>query len=308
MSRSLRPLVEVYIRHLTARGYAARTLSDTASTLGRLVSFLAARKITQASDVTPEALVAYQQALLTEPTSRGRPAALGTQVYLVGRVRSFFRYLARSGMLLMDPSVHLELPRVVPRLPARVLTQADVRRLLVAPAVRTDRGLRDRAILELFYSTGIRVSELIGLDVHDIDFAAGELTVRRGKAGRGRRIPVGTAAVVWVRRYLEESRPRLARLTRELALFVSYRSRRMTRRDVSELVRRYAKRAGIALTVTPHALRHTFATHMLAGRASLRHLQQMLGHVKLTTTQVYTRVDLSDLKEVHRRCHPRGRG
>jgi integrase/recombinase XerD len=163
-------------------------------------------------------------------------------------------------------------------------------------------------MLELFYSTGLRVSEVTALDVADVDLADAVLAVRRGKGGKGRRIPVGAAACQWVGRYLRDARPQLVRKPSERHLFLSTRGHPLSRGDVAKIFRTIVRAAGLRIRVTPHTMRHTFATHMLRGKASLRHVQEMLGHALLSTTQIYTRVDISDLKDVHRRCHPRGRG
>jgi integrase/recombinase XerD len=182
-----------------------------------------------------------------------------------------------------------------------------VRQLLLAPDVTEVLGLRDRTILEVLYSTGIRISELIALDIPDIDLEAQELHVQRGKGGKRRSIPTGGPACLWVARYLETSRPQLQEKATERALFLSWRGQRMDRSNLARIVRALGKKAGIPFKVTPHGLRHAFATHLIQRRASLRHVQEMLGHAKIGSTQIYTHLDLSDLKETHGRCHPRGR-
>lgn len=307
MSASLNTLLGRFLAHLAAAGFAESTREGYVLTLRHLIAFLGERAMHQASDVTPRALEAYQSHLVTRGSHTDGPLALNTQVGRIGQVRQFFRFLAKQGHLLADPSVVLETPRVPQRLPGRVLSLAEMKRLLVAPDVKTVLGLRDRAILELMYATGIRVGELTALAVSDIDHVAGELTVKRGKGGRGRLVPVGGAACQWVSRYLNGARPVLVRRRGDAAMFLSWRGRRMRGPDVLMMLTRYVKAARIPGRVTPHTMRHTFATHMLRGKASLRHIQELLGHARLTTTQIYTRVDLTDLKDVYRRCHPRGR-
>lgn len=308
MRDSLDTLLETFLAHLTIAGFAESTRMGYLLTLRQFLVFLSERDIHRVADVTPQVLVTYQNQIITRGSHDQGPLAVSTQLLRVCRVRQFFRFLVKQNYLLADPSVVLETPRVPRRLPARVLSIAEMKRLLVAPDVKTALGLRDRAILELLYACGIRVGELIGLTVQDIDLVAGELAVRRGKGGRARQVPVGTAACLWVGRYLNEVRSCLVRRHGEITLFVSRGGRRQDRTDVMMMIRRYAHAARIPGRVTPHVIRHTFATHLLKGKASLRHIQELLGHARLTTTQIYTRVDLTDLKEVYRRCHPRSRG
>jgi integrase/recombinase XerD len=308
MSRPLGPLVTRFLADLKGRGYSPRTIEEYRHALARLLEHLADHGIEKASEVTSASLVAYQARLAAQGGLHGRPLTQGAQANVIGQIRTLFKFLVRTGQLLTNPASELEMPRCVRRVPDRVLDLSSMKRLLLVPDVRTARGLRDRGMLELLYSTGLRVSELIGLDVFEIDLAEGELLVRRGKGGKNRRVPVGEAAVIWVGRYLKDARPQLAVRRGEPALFLSKRGRRLDRANVAKIVRTHAKAAGIEKRVTPHTMRHTFATHMLRGKASLRHLQELLGHLRLETTQVYTKVDISDLKEVHRRCHPRGRG
>lgn len=307
MSRLLAGLVTQFLADRKAAGYSERTLEGYRCTLAHLLSVLDEQGIDDVQGLTADALTAYQKQLLVDGGKTGRRLALSTQACHIAQVRTFCRFLVTREYALIDPARGLVPPRVVRRPPDRVLDHAAMSRLLMAPDTRTPRGARDRAMLELFYSTGLRVSELTALDVYDVDLVEGELAVQRGKGSKGRRVPVGAAACQWVGRYLGEVRPALVRRASELALFVSQRGRRLNRRDVAALVQAHAKAARIRMRVTPHTLRHTFASHMLRGRASLRHLQEILGHAQLTTTQIYTKVDITDLKEVHRRCHPRGR-
>ena len=308
MRSSIESLTEPFIRYLRTTGYAVRTIDHFRLMLRLLSRFAQEQGAQTVREITRRMLGEYQSRLLTEPGARGKPLTADSQAHHIGRLKIFFRYLVRQGLLLVDPACDLETPHVPRRPPTNVLDLAGVEKLLRAPDVRTVLGVRDRAMLELLYSSGLRVSELAGLDVYDIDLAVEELRVRRGKGGKSRLVPVGKIACQWVGRYLREVRPQLARRRpHEVALFVSGRGRRLVRQNLARIVSAYGRAAGLRLRVTPHGLRHAFATHMLRGKASLRHLQEMLGHVKLTTTQIYTQVDITDLKNVHRRCHPRGR-
>lgn len=308
MSRLLSALADHYLAERAARGARPRTIECWRGTLKHLIAFLAGHGIDRIDQVTPHHLTAYQEHLMGARGPDQRPVSLGRQAQRVCEVRIFFTHWLKRGVLLVSPAAHLELPRLPRRFPRHVPDEASVKRLLDQPDVTTALGLRDRAILELFYSTGLRASELADLDVDDIQTAEGELEVRRGKGAKSRRIPVGAAACVWVDRYLARARSQLVRRAAQTALFLTCRGRRLHRRDLVAIVSGHAARAGLKRRLTPHSLRHAFATHMLRGKAGLRHLQDMLGHAKLATTQIYTRVEISDLKAVHRRCHPRGRG
>jgi integrase/recombinase XerD len=222
-------------------------------------------------------------------------------------LRSFFAWLARRRVVLFDPAETLVLGDRTEPLPKTVLTESEVQALLVAPG-RGAVGLRDRAILETLYSTALRRAELVGLDLYDLD-AAGELVrVRQGKGRKDRYVPVGAHALEALRRYIHQARPELAATPKEPALFVAAVTRRRLRvKTLNWIVRRHGEAAGLEKRVTPHVLRHTCATHLLQGGADLRHVQAILGHASIATTQVYTRVAVEDLAAVHRRHHPRRR-
>lgn len=295
-----------FLQELEARGYSPRTLEHYRWSLGRFLEFLEGRGIHSFNEATRQTLTEYQTRTLLEKTREGRPLTAGTRLHLLGQLRQFFRYLVRHGHLLMNPAETLALPRTVKSPPKFVLTLPQVRRALLAPDVTNVLGLRDRAMLEVLYAAGIRVSELLALDVPDIDLEAQELHVHRGKGGKARSVPVGAPACLWVSRYLETSRPQLQEKASQKALFLSCRGQRMDRANIARIVRTLGRKAKIPFKVTPHALRHAFATHLVQRQASLRHVQEMLGHEKISSTQVYTHLDLSDLKDTHGRCHPRG--
>lgn len=296
-----------FFAHLRVQRYSVRTIDNYRGSLTHFAAFLTSAGVHAFHEVTPRHLVSYQTQLLAAGGERGRPLTVNAQANVAGQIKVFFKFLMQTHQLLANPAQELALPRRTARPPTDVLDLAAMRRLLRAPNVRTRKGLRDRAILELLYSTGLRATELANLNTADVVLDEGELTVRRGKGAKDRLVPVGQAACLWVGRYLKESRPSLAKHPGAIALFLNRQGRRLTRRSLSKIVRQRAKAAGLTTKVTPHTLRHTFATHMLRGRASIRHIQEILGHVRLSTTQIYTQVDITDLKREHRRCHPRGR-
>ena len=218
-------------------------------------------------------------------------------------LRSFYRHLRREGVRDSDPTAALSSPRRGRRLP-QVLTRGEVAKLLAQARGTEPRALRDRALLELMYACGLRVSEVIGLEVADLDLDAGVLRAR-GKGSKERVVPVGRAAVGAVRDYLERGRPRLVGALAEPKAFVNARGRALTRQGLYKIVQRHAAAAGLDGRMSPHTLRHTFATHLLAGGCDLRSVQEMLGHADVATTQLYTHLSNQRLKEVYFKAHPR---
>ena len=219
-------------------------------------------------------------------------------------VKGFYRHQVRKGRLGVDPSAELELPKLGRSLPGS-LSEREVTALLAAPDVEQPLGLRDRAMLELLYASGLRISELVGLTATALNLRQGVLRII-GKGGKERLVPVGQEALKWVERYLESARPMLVRGRATSALFPSRQGRPMTRQTFWHAIKRYAAVAGIDRDISPHTLRHAFATHLLNHGADLRAVQMMLGHADLSTTQIYTPIAQRRLKELHREHHPRG--
>ena len=227
-----------------------------------------------------------------------------TTARLLSSLRRFYQYLLREGLIQADPSAQIDAPKLGRPLP-KALTEAEVESLLQAPDVNRLLGLRDRAMLELLYASGLRVSELVNLQVPQLNMRQCVLRVV-GKGNKERLVPLGEEAAEWLQRYLEEGRPALLRGRLNDGLFVTQRGAAMTRQAFWYLTKRYARQAGIASGLSPHGLRHSFATHLLNHGADLRVLQMLLGHSNLSTTQIYTHVARERLKSVHAVHHPRG--
>jgi integrase/recombinase XerD len=241
-------------------------------------------------------------AYLTQRVKAGaRPR---TTARLLSSLRRFYQYLVREGRLQVDPSAQIDAPKLGRPLP-KALTEAEVESLLQAPDVTQLLGLRDRAMLELLYASGLRVSELVNLHVSQVNQRQGVLRVV-GKGNKERLVPLGEEAAEWLERYLEEARSSLLQGKLNDELFVTQRGSAMTRQAFWYLIKRYARKAGIAAGLSPHGLRHSFATHLLNHGADLRVLQMLLGHSNLSTTQIYTHVARERLKGVHAAHHPRG--
>jgi integrase/recombinase XerD len=256
-----------------------------------------------ALEVTHTQLTEFIGQLGTGERGNGKAVAPATVQRKVACLRSFYRHLRRDEILDHDPTAELRAPRSTHKLP-QVLSRAEVKRLLEAPRGTEPRGLRDRALLELMYACGLRASEAIGLEVADVDLEDGVLRAR-GKGGKERLVPVGRQAVSAVRAYVERGRPRLVGNRAEVRLFVNSRGTGLTRQGLYKIVQRHAASAGLAGRMSPHTLRHTFATHLLAGGCDLRSVQEMLGHADIATTQIYTHLSAERLKDSYFEAHPR---
>ena len=232
---------------------------------------------------------------------RARPRTTGR---LVSSLRRFYRFALREGIRADDPTVDLEAPRIGRSLP-KSISEAEVESLLAAPDVGTDQGLRDRAMLETLYASGLRVSELVGLKTVQVSLQTGVVRIL-GKGAKERLTPLGQEAADWISRYQREARPGLLGARKSDALFVTARGGPMTRQAFWALIKRYAAAAGIRGAVSPHTLRHAFATHLINHGADLRVVQLLLGHADISTTQIYTHVARERLKSLHRKHHPRG--
>ena len=298
-------LLQLYEDELAVR-YTERTLPSYLPHVHAFLGWLSARGI-ELGAVRTEDLAAYQSELYTLRRKDGKPYAASYQSMRLSVLKSFFRFLARRGFLLHDPSAEIEHPKTESRLPRTILTKDEARRILEAPDTKTPRGLRDRAILETFYATGIRVSELASLTPYDVDTEERTLRVLLGKGRKDRNVPLTRAAAFAIEAYLVKARPQLVGPRKVRFLFLQDRGGKMDRSTLARIVSHWAKAARVKKHVTPHTFRHSVATHLLKGRADIRHIQALLGHSSLRTTERYTRVEISDLREVIRRAHPRGR-
>jgi integrase/recombinase XerD len=292
-------------QYLILRGLSERF---TVSTTGELPAFFAhlhAQGIRTVVDLTPGVVQSYRLALFYAHY-RGRRLSLLTQSKRIGYVKAFTRFLCQDGWTLTNAGADVPPITAPRRLPRVWLSEAEVATLLESPPLDRPLRLRNRALLELFYGTALRNSEMCGLHLDALDLVSNEVRVRYGKGGKSRLVPVGDEARRWLLRYLDEVRPGLARTAGEAAVFLTARGEPFCRHTLAVVVRHTAHAAGLQKTVTPHVLRHACATHMLRRGASLRHVQELLGHASPSTTQLYTRVDIADLHAVHARFHPRG--
>lgn len=294
----LDPLAERYLSRLRVEGgLATNTLESYRRDLAKFQQYLSRQGIRMGAAISPQTVVEFLAALKRERLAASSIARI------VSAMRGWFRFLTRERLADGNPLRDLALSKRPVRLP-KTLTLQEVTALLDLPALPSAEDQRDRAMLELLYASGLRVSELVGLALSHIDLNAGCLRVI-GKGAKERVVPMGQPARAALAHYVEHVRPALAKGRACRALFISRRGRPLTRQAFWKLLRRRAERAGIAKSISPHMLRHSFATHLLEGGADLRAVQAMLGHASIATTQIYTHVDRSRLKQIHRTYFPR---
>jgi len=296
-----------FLTALLVKGSSPQTVNTRRLRLGAFIEWCGTRSITSPTQVTKPVIEAYQRHLFHRRLPNGKPLSFGTQHGSLVAVKRLFRWLTRSNVLLYNPASEIELPRLGRRLPRHVLTAPEVESVLAVPDVKDPLGLRDRAALEVLYSTGVRRSELVKLHVFDVDVERGTILVREGKRSNDRVVPIGERALAWIEKYQREAREQLLTDPNNTVLFVSRLGDGLTAGHLTMIVRRHVKAANIGKTGSCHLFRHAMATLMLEGGADVRMVQVMLGHASLNTTALYTHVAIRALKEVHDRTHPGAR-
>jgi integrase/recombinase XerD len=292
-----------FLEWALAAGYADHTGATRDRAISRFIAWCDERGLTQLQEITRALLERYQRHLWLHRKTDGSPLSLTTQESLLNPLRAFCKWLAREHHVLYNPASELVLPRSPRQLPKALLAVAEVEHVLNQPDVTELTGLRDRAILETLYSTGMRRLELTNLGIFDVDLNRGTVMIRQGKGRKDRLIPIGARACAWIQKYLDEVRPQLLARSDERALFVTDYGEPFERNRLSDLVKKYMRHAGIAHG-SCHALRHACATHMLENGADIRFIQALLGHTELSTTQIYTQVAIGKLIEIHAATHP----
>jgi integrase/recombinase XerD len=301
---TLETLVRQFLKSLKVRGLSERTIAGVAWKLGKFLAYLTCREITEVTGITKEVVATFQVHLYERINQQGRPNGVHHQNRMLSAVKQFTRYLKEYDVIVADPAREVHYAKEPKSLPRGILTPAEARKILNAPDTKSVIGYRDRTILELLYSSGIRKDELITLTLGDVDYTDGFLRVV-GKGNKERVVPLGRIACRFLENYIKSVRPELLGNPYEKTLFLSQRRRPLSKNMVWELVKRYAKKAKIQKNVHPHTFRHTCATQMLRNKAHIRAVQELLGHSSLDSTQVYTHVSITDLKEIHKSCHPR---
>ncbi len=294
-----------YNEWMQALGWSERTQESYNGNVHFFLNYLLKEtSLENLNGIDGKTLSGFQTFLYHSETKQGKRLALSSQHNKLVSVRSFFHWLYESGVLLFDLSAALNLPKKRRGLPKGVMSEQQVEKLLEQPKINTTLGFRDRTILETLYSCGIRNSELRNLAVYDVDLKQLQLMVRKGKNAKDRVVPLGEIAADFIHEYLISARPKLTREETE-KLFISKNGLQITKANLIWMFKKYVKKAGLQAQYTPHSLRHSCATHMLRAGADIRYIQELLGHASVATTQLYTKVEVADLRAMHRQCHPR---
>ena len=304
---SLRATAREYLSWCETRAYTPATVQHRADSLKIFVEWCGHRALSKPSEVTRPILERYQRHLFLYRKVNGKPLGAATQHGRLVALKDYFRFLVKQGHLGANPASELELPRLPRHLPQDVLSPAEVEKVLAVPDISTSEGLRDRAMLEVLYSTGLRRAEVCALSAFSLKADSGVVFVREGKGRRDRVVPIGERALAWVAKYLNESRPRLSFGEDCGVLFLTELGEAFHPNRFTEVARRYVQASGVAKRGACHLFRHAMATHMLEAGADVRFLQAMLGHASLESTQVYTHVSIRQLKEIHAATHPAAR-
>lgn len=304
----MQSLIERYRDQLIILNYAVKTVKGNIFYLNRFLAWLKESGIGEITAVTRDVVRDYQTHLYEEINSRtGEPNSVTYQNRNILVVKSFFKFLSENDYLVGDPAKNIAYAKEPQRLPRSILTQSEAKKVLHAPDTKTVLGYRDRTILEVLYSTGIRKEELLNILLTDVDYNDGLVRINCGKGKKDRVVPLGKIACRYLENYIKAVRPSLIRNPYNNHLFLSLRGNRLSKNMIWEIVKSYSGKAKIKKTISPHTFRHTCATLMLRNNANIRHIQELLGHASLDSTQVYASVSITDLKEVHARCHPRER-
>ena len=295
---------EQYLRSLAVLNYTPDTIEGRRNALKTFLQWANDRDLTTPRQITKLHLESYQRHLWRYRKANDKPLAISSQRQRLSTLKDYFKYLTKQNHIPANPASELELPRQEKRLPQEALSLNEIKLILNIPDIKDPLGIRDRTILELFYSTGLRRTELANLEQTDLNRDRQTLQIRQGKGRKDRVLPIGNRVLVWLENYLETVRPLLALEPGEKALFLTSYGEPFNPDVLSRMVSKFIKTADIGRPGSCHLLRHSCATHMLEGGADIRFIQQLLGHEKLETTAIYTQVSIEQLKLVHAKTHP----
>jgi len=301
---TLEQLLHKHLAVLGARGYSPYTVRNRLVHIRPFIRWCEQQEIHSATRITLSDLEKYQRHISAFQKATGQPLCVISQHARLVPLRVWFAWMYRAGYIRTNPAERLQLPRLGRHLPRNILSAAEVERIMRQPNTRRPVGLRDRAILELLYSTGIRRLELMRLRLADLHLSRGLIFVHEGKGRRDRYVPIGRRAVRWLRRYFRESRPKLVRTDDEQTVFLSAQGRQISRDQLTWIVRKHITNANLGKSGACHLFRHTMATLMHENGADIRAIQQMLGHADIKTTQIYTQVAIPTLQRIHAQTHP----
>ncbi len=301
---SLYHQMQPFLQWMLEKNYSPRTVDNRELYLRYFIQWCDERGLTRPQEITRPILERYQRHLFLHRKKDGQPLSTRSQGTRIVPIRAWFKWLTKNNRILYNPASDLELPRQEHRLPRHILTSQEADQVLNVPDAQTPMGVRDRAMLETFYSTGMRRMELIGLHQFDIDYERGTVMVRQGKGKKDRMIPIGERALAWIQKYRDAVRPQMALAQDDGTLFLTNQGDAFTPNRLTQMVRDTINAAGIHKKGSCHLFRHTMATLMLENGADIRFIQAMLGHAELSTTQIYTQVSIVKLKEIHTLTHP----
>jgi len=284
--------------------YSPKTVETRERALRAFFTWAEMRSLTHPKDVTRPILQRYQRHLYFYRKKDGNPLSFRTQASRLTPIRAFFKWLARENHILYNPAGELDMPRPEQRLPKAILSTEEVERVLLQADIETAAGLRDRAIMELLYATAMRRAEAAGLKLWDIDYGRRAITIREGKGGKDRIVPLSERLEAWLVKYRDEARPRFSVNANESTLFINRFGQPIEDKRLTKNIGKYVRAAGIKKQGACHLFRHTAATLMLENGADIRFIQALLGHASLETTQIYTQVSITKLAEIHNATHP----
>lgn len=299
----LEHLAHEFYEWMRSANFSRVTIQGYRYNLKRFLKYLGDERIETLDQITPKIIYEYQTHLYYQKSKFGGNLSIYMQHSVLSTVQAFCRFLVKTDKLTFDPSSGITFPKKPRELP-EVMTLEEIANVLSQPDVTTIMGFRDRTILEVLYATGMRSSELRSLQIYDVNLEDEELRIKEGKGNKERIVPLGQTASEYTREYLQTIRPRLTKNESNL-LFLSKHGKKIGQWDLLEIVKKSVKKAGIEKAINVHTFRHTCATHLLQGGADIRYIQKLLGHESIISTQLYTKVEVSDLKAVHERCHPR---
>ena len=304
---ALTPLMRAYLAHLELVNLSHWTIVNHENALQFFLAWCNERGVGRASEVTRQMILQYQRYVFHYRNEKGEPLGFTTQIKRVSSVIGMFKWLTRENHIPFNPATEIDLPKIPHRLPRYVLSPEEVEAIMTQPDLTDAIGIRDRAMLELLYSTGMRRGELMSLKLVELDLDRGTIFIREVKGKRDRIVPVGERAVAWLQKYLADVRPWFANDPDAMIVFITHRGAPLSRNQISYSVREYIKASKIGKSGACHLFRHAMATAMLENGADIRYIQQMLGHKSLETTEIYTHVSIRKLQEIHAATHPASR-
>jgi len=303
-SHTMITYMERFLEWSASMNYSQSTIRNREVGIKRFSQWCEQRSLIRPQDITPPILERYRRYVFHYRKSNGEPLSFSTQHGLLAPLKAFFKWLSKENYILYNPASEFELPKVPKRLPKHILSIEEIEDVLKHTQIYEDVGIRDRAMMETLYSTGIRKMELANLNIQDVDLKRGTVFISKGKWGKDRVVPIGDRACRWVRKYLQDARPMLVQDEDSGHLFLTDHGEPFIKNRASDLVRKYLDAVGIDKPGACHLFRHAMATHMLENGADIRYIQTMLGHANLTSTEIYTQVSIKKLKQIHSMTHP----